>query len=43
MQRVVTMDLRPLRNPDSPHYFKKRDLIFHLIGMSLRVGGAAVA
>jgi hypothetical protein len=43
MQRVVTMDLRPLRNLDSPHYLKKRDLIFHLMGMSLRVAGTAVA
>ncbi len=43
VQKEVTIDLRRPRNLDSPQYLKKRDLIFHLMGMSLRVGETAVA
>ena len=40
---MMTIDLRRPRNLDSPQYLKKRDLIFYLMGMSLRTGGTAVA
>ena len=43
VQREVTIDLPRPRNLDSPQYLKKRDLIFHLMGMSLRVGETAPA
>ncbi len=43
VQKEVVIDLPRPRNLDSPQYLKKRDLIFHLMGMSLRVGEAAPA
>ncbi|CAN5467619.1 ABC transporter ATP-binding protein [soil metagenome] len=41
VQKEVLIDLPRPRNLDSPQYLKKRDLIFHLMGMSLRVGETA--
>lgn len=38
VQKEVAIDLPRPRNLDSPQYLKKRDIIFHLMGMSLRVG-----
>jgi NitT/TauT family transport system ATP-binding protein len=41
IQEVVTIDLPRPRDLDSPGYLEKRDHIFHLMGMSLRVGESA--
>jgi NitT/TauT family transport system ATP-binding protein len=38
IQKVVDIDLPRPRDLDSPRYLQKRDEIFHLMGMSLRVG-----
>jgi ABC-type nitrate/sulfonate/bicarbonate transport system ATPase subunit len=38
IQEVVEIDLPRPRDLDSPGYLKKRDHIFHCMGMSLRVG-----
>ncbi|MDQ2919664.1 MAG: ABC transporter ATP-binding protein [Verrucomicrobiota bacterium] len=38
IQEVVEIDLPRPRDLDSPGYLKKRDQIFHVMGMSLRVG-----
>lgn len=43
VQKEVQIDLARPRNLDSPQYLKKRDLIFHLMGMSLRIGETADA
>jgi ABC-type nitrate/sulfonate/bicarbonate transport system ATPase subunit len=43
VQKEVPIDLVRPRNLDSPDYLRKRDLIFHLMGMSLRVGETAGA
>ncbi len=43
VQKEVVIDLPRPRNLDSPQYLKKRDLIFHLMGMSLRVGETAAS
>jgi NitT/TauT family transport system ATP-binding protein len=40
IQRVVEIDLPRPRDLDSPRYLEKRDEIFHIMGMSLRVGEA---
>src|SRR5437762_1986001 len=41
IQEVVDVDLRRPRHLDSPGYLEKRDHIFQLMGMSLRVGETA--
>jgi NitT/TauT family transport system ATP-binding protein len=38
IQEVVEIDLARPRDLDSPGYLQKRDYIFHVMGMSLRVG-----
>jgi NitT/TauT family transport system ATP-binding protein len=38
IQHVVDVDLPRPRDLDSPRYLEKRDEIFHVMGMSLRVG-----
>ena len=40
IQRVVEIDLPRPRDLDSRRYLEKRDEIFHIMGMSLRVGEA---
>ena len=41
IQDVVDIDLPGPRHLDSPGYLEKRDRIFQLMGMSLRVGETA--
>jgi NitT/TauT family transport system ATP-binding protein len=41
IQEVVDVDLPRPRHLDSPGYLEKRDRIFQLMDMSLRVGGTA--
>ncbi len=41
IQEVVDGDLPRPRHLDSPGYLEKRDHIFQLMGMSLRVGETA--
>jgi NitT/TauT family transport system ATP-binding protein len=43
IQRIVDVDLPRPRDLDSPGYLEKRDQIFRLMGMSLRVGETAAA
>jgi NitT/TauT family transport system ATP-binding protein len=43
IQEVVDVDLPRPRDLDSPGYLEKRDRIFRVMGMSLRVGEAATA
>ena len=43
IQQVVEIDLPRPRDLDSPRYLEKRDEIFRIMGMSLRVGEAATA
>ena len=43
IQEVVDIDLPRPRDLDSPGYLQKRDRIFRVMGMSLRVGEAAAA
>jgi NitT/TauT family transport system ATP-binding protein len=43
IQEVVDVDLPRPRDLDSPGYLEKRDRIFRVMGMSLRVGEAAAA
>jgi len=43
IQQIVEIDLPRPRDLDSAGYLQKRDQIFHVIGMSLRVGETAVA
>ncbi|MGI8819301.1 MAG: ABC transporter ATP-binding protein [Chthoniobacterales bacterium] len=43
IQEVVPIDLPRPRDLDSPGYLKKRDQIFRVMGMSLRVGEALTA
>ena len=38
IQEVVEIDLPRPRDLDSPRYLEKRDEIFRIMGMSLRVG-----
>jgi NitT/TauT family transport system ATP-binding protein len=38
IERIVAIDLPRPRDLDSPRYLEKRDEIFHVMGMSLRVG-----
>lgn len=40
IQKIVDLDLPRPRDLDSPDYLRARDEIFHLMGMSLRVGEA---
>ncbi|HEY5893998.1 MAG TPA: ABC transporter ATP-binding protein [Chthoniobacterales bacterium] len=40
VREVVSIDLPRPRDLDSPDYLEKRDHIFHVMGMSLRVGEA---
>ncbi|HEX8280234.1 MAG TPA: ABC transporter ATP-binding protein [Chthoniobacterales bacterium] len=40
IQEIVAIDLPRPRDLDSPRYLEKRDQIFRIMGMSLRVGGA---
>ena len=41
IQEVVDVDLPRPRHLDSPSYLEKRDRIFRVMGMSLRVGETA--
>lgn len=43
IQEVIDVDLPRPRDLDSPGYLEKRDRIFRVMGMSLRVGEAAAA
>jgi len=43
IQEVVDVDLPRPRHLDSPGYLEKRDRIFQVMGMSLRVGDSAAA
>ncbi len=43
IQEVVDVDLPRARDLDSPGYLEKRDRIFRVMGMSLRVGETAAA
>ncbi len=43
IQQIVEIDLPRPRDLDSAGYLQKRDQIFHVMGMSLRVGETAVA
>jgi NitT/TauT family transport system ATP-binding protein len=43
IQEVVDVDLPRPRDLDSPGYLEKRDRIFRVMGMSLRVGETAAA
>ena len=43
IQQIVEIDLPRPRDLDSPGYLQKRDQIFRIMGMSLRVGEVAVA
>jgi len=43
IQEVVNVDLPRPRHLDSPGYLEKRDHIFQVMGMSLRVGETAIA
>jgi hypothetical protein len=43
IQEVVDLDLPRPRNLDSPGYLEKRDRIFRVMGISLRVGETAAA
>ena len=43
IQKIVEIDLPRPRDLDSRGYLEKRDQIFHLMGMSLRVGETAAA
>ena len=43
IQKIVEIDLPRPRDLDSPGYLEKRDQIFRLMGMSLRVGETAAA
>jgi NitT/TauT family transport system ATP-binding protein len=43
IQEIVDIDLTRPRDLDSPGYLEKRDRIFRLMGMSLRVGETAAA
>src|SRR5216684_2321425 len=43
IQQIVEIDLPRPRDLDSAGYLQKRDQIFHVIGMSLRVGETAAA
>ena len=43
IQEVVEIDLPRPRHLDSPGYLEKRDRIFQVMGMSLRVGDSAAA
>jgi NitT/TauT family transport system ATP-binding protein len=43
IQEIVDVDLPRPRDLDSPGYLQKRDRIFRLMGMSLRVGEATAA
>jgi NitT/TauT family transport system ATP-binding protein len=43
IQEIVDVDLPRSRDLDSPGYLEKRDRIFRLMGMSLRVGEATAA
>ena len=43
IQKIVDIDLPRPRDLDSPGYLEKRDQIFRLMGMSLRVGETAAA
>ena len=43
IQEIVDVDLPPPRDLDSRGYLEKRDRVFRLVGMSLRVGETAAA
>ena len=43
IQEIVDVDLSRPRDLDSPGYLEKRDRIFRVMGMSLRVGETATA
>jgi ABC-type nitrate/sulfonate/bicarbonate transport system ATPase subunit len=43
IQEIVDVDLARRRDLDSRSYLEKRDRIFRLMGMSLRVGEATAA
>ena len=43
IQQIVEIDLPRPRDLDSPGYLQKRDQIFRVMGMSLRVGETAAA
>jgi NitT/TauT family transport system ATP-binding protein len=43
IQEIVDVDLARPRHLDSPEYLEKRDRIFRVMGMSLRVGETAAA